>query len=274
MRSKSRAGLFTLMALVLILACGTAAASGELYQARTIVTGQGEESRKIGFATALPDVLVKVSGDPRLADEPAVAALAGRAASLVASYRYRDRMEGIPVHDEQGTRDRPFDLTVSFDQAEIDAALRSLGREPWTGSRPRIVMFVSVRPGGDAYLLAADGERGRDLREALAAAAERFGMTLALPSRAALSEARLGVETLPAADLATLDATIESAGGDVAMAGSLVWSDEALGWVAEWRLYSLGESYRWQISGVSFDAALRSAAAGAAQILSGHGPPK
>jgi hypothetical protein len=37
---------------------------------------------------------------------------------------------------------------------------------------------------------------------------------------------------------------------------------------------SIGQMYRWQIRGVSFDEAFRNAMAGAAQILSGHGLPR
>ena len=45
------------------------------------------------------------------------------AGDYVASFTYRDRLEGIPIHDEQGTYDRPHDLTVNVDPAKIDAAL-------------------------------------------------------------------------------------------------------------------------------------------------------
>jgi hypothetical protein len=63
-------------------------------------------------------------------------------------------------------------------------------------------------------------------------------------------------------------------GGDQALAGSLVWSDEALGWIAEWRLASGGKLYRWKVSGVGFDDAFRNALRGAAQVLSGNGAPE
>jgi hypothetical protein len=112
---------------------GDGAAAGnvdDLYQARTIVTGQGEVSRRVGFADCLEQVLVKVSGDSRLLDDPEITAMADEAGTFVADFHYRDRMAGIPVHDEQGTRDRPYDLTVSFDPTRIDTALRSLGHEP------------------------------------------------------------------------------------------------------------------------------------------------
>ena len=274
MAGRSRiAGPFVAVSMLLMLACGSAGASGDLYQAKTIVTGEGEENRRAGFATALEAVLVKVSGDPRLPGEPAVSALAGQAESFVADFRYRDRMEGIPVHDEQGTRDRPFDLTADFIPAKVNAALRSLGREPWTAPRPRIVILLGVRNGATAYSLARDGERGRDLREALAAAAERFGLAVSLPSRAMLAEAGVDADTAPA-DFADLGAPAKAARGDVALAGSLVWSNEALGWIADWRLDFHGESHRWNVGGISFDAAFRNGLGGAAQVLSGHGAPE
>jgi hypothetical protein len=160
MSSTSRASaLILLLAATVLLGYGNAFAAGvdELYQAQTIVTGQGEQSRRAGFPVCLEQVLVKVSGDPRLSGDPSVAALAEEAATLVTDFAFRDRMAGIPVHDEQGTRDRPYDLTVRFDPAKIDAALRALGREPWEGPRPRLAVFVGVEIGGTTYLLASDG---------------------------------------------------------------------------------------------------------------------
>src|SRR5262245_57121556 len=81
----------------------------DLYQAQTVVTGQGEANRAFGFAVCLKDVLVKVSGDLRLMRETRVDSLARNAGSFVRDFRYRDEQEGHPVRDEQGTRDRPYE---------------------------------------------------------------------------------------------------------------------------------------------------------------------
>jgi hypothetical protein len=191
----------------------------------------------------------------------------------VTDFAFRDRMAGIPAHDEQGTRDRPYDLTVRFDPAKIDAALRALGREPWKGPRPRLAALVGIEVGGTPYLLASDGKRGRDQREALAEAAARYGLPMALPDEAALAAAGLSHAKLQALDPGSLDAAAAAIGGDLALAGNLLWSEEALGWIADWRMDAGGESHRWQIRGVSFDDAFRNAMSGAAQILSGHGQP-
>ena len=61
-----------------------------LYQARTIVTGQREETRGPGLQRCLEDVLVKVSGDPLVLADPAIAGMKGHAASYVAGFRYRE----------------------------------------------------------------------------------------------------------------------------------------------------------------------------------------
>lgn len=271
----SRIGAVVAHLLLATLACGTGAAGADdLYEAQTIVTGQGEENRGVGFARALDIVLVKISGDPRLIGDPRVAAMAGEAGSFIETFRYRDRLAGIPVHDEQGTRDRPYDLFVDFQPDRIDAALRTLGRAAWLGPRPGVAVFLRVEHGTIRYLLARDGERGRDQREALATAAEQLGLPLILPSKAALSETGLSLENVAAADAASLDAAAKMVGGDVALAGNLVWSVPDLGWVADWRLASNHKSFAWRVKGVNFDEAFRNAMRGSAQILSGNGEPR
>jgi hypothetical protein len=251
-----------------------ATAAPDLYRDKTRVTGQTVEGRGPAIARCFTDVLVKVSGDARLLSDPRVVEAGKQAGALVMDYRYRDLMAGLPTNDEQGTRDRPYELTVTFDPAGIDAAVGTLGRKPWTAERPRLVVLLSVRQGAASYMLTADGSRGSVMRDALAESAERVGLRALLPSQGALAGlAGSKGEKWPPADRQKLDAAAKTAGGDVALAGRLVWSEAALGWVAEWQLTSEGRTYGWQLRGVSFDDAFRSAMRGAAQILSGHGPP-
>ena len=109
------------------------------YQAFDIVAGYNlERTRRVGFADCLPEVLVRVSGEPRLEHDPRVADLAAHADALVASYDYSDFLVRTgAVHDDQGTGDeRPYDLVVRFDHGKIDAVLRDLGTPPWQGQPP------------------------------------------------------------------------------------------------------------------------------------------
>ena len=270
---RGRRFLGSLGAVALIFVAVSPVPVDDLYRARTFVTGQGETNRGRGFALCLEDVLVKLSGDPSLLGDARLPPLKARAGDFVAAFHYRDRMAGIPVHDEQGTRERPYDLYVAFDHAAIDAALHGLGREPWR-TRPRVAVLLGVQDARARYVLASDGGRGLGQRQSLAETAARRGLPLVLPDSAILGRRGVTYSRLAAGEESPLAAAAKDAGGDVALVGTLAWSEPLLGWVAEWRLDWQGKSHRWLIRGVSFDDAFRNAVDGAELILSGHGEPR
>ncbi|MFD2058930.1 DUF2066 domain-containing protein [Mesorhizobium calcicola] len=262
-----------LLAIFAANSLARAAGVDDLYKSQTIVTGQGERNRQAGFKICLDAVLVRVSGDQRLLAKPEMTALRDKAGSFVTGFRYRDRMEGIPVHDEQGTHDRPHDLYCQYTPATIGPVLASLGSKPWLTERPRLAVFLSTEQGIRHFALDADDERGVLMRESFGNAAAPLAMQVTFPTAALLSQAGLDDKTLRDADMAKLDIAAKKAGADQALSGSIVWSDKELGWVADWRLAMAGKTYAWQVRGVSFDEAFRVAMRGAAQILSGNGQP-
>ncbi len=227
-----------------------------LYEARVVVTGTDMRSRPAGMAACLRDALVQVSGDPALLADPRVAALERGASALVASYDYVDRMSGLKHNDEQGSSDRPYYLTVRFDPARLDAALRTLGDAPYTGPRPTLLPIVLVRDARQQlFVLTKDGFHLLGQTEAFAAAADRYAMALRLPQAAELTDgaALSGPNLLP-------------------VTGTLLWSDAAHGWAAAWQASWDGRAADWSISGVSFDEAFRSAVRGTLGLVAGHPP--
>jgi hypothetical protein len=268
-----RAALLTIGLIIFGLASRPAVAvtTDELYQSQTIVTGQGEVNRQIGFRDCLDRVLIRVSGDQRLLEKPEMAALRDKAGSFVDSFRYHDRLEGIPIHDEQGTHDRPHDLTCLYKPATVDKLLASLGSKPWLGERPTLAVFLATEQGARHFVLSVEEERGKTMRESFANATDPLLMHVVFPKAAQLAD--LNENALRTDDMARLDLLAKQAGGAQALAGSIVWSDKELGWIADWRLADHGKTYRWQVRGVSFDEAFRVAIGGAAQILSGNGRP-
>ena len=236
--------------LALLLAAPAAQAAG-LYEAQAITTGTDSRERPQALAACLAQVLAKVSGNPALLDDPRVAALGPAAPGLLAGLAYLDRMGDIPHHDEQGTRDRPYDLLARFDPAGIDAALFGLGEVPWLvhRDRPRVFADIAIAPrGGPPLALLADTDADERHRAALLAAADRFGLPVLLrPSD--------GAPPLTPAVLR----------------GRIAWAGD--GWHGAWTLNWAGGQRAWSIRGVSFDEAYRNAVAGAAAALSGHALP-
>jgi hypothetical protein len=245
----------------------------DLYTARSIVTGQRDETRIPGFERALMDALRKVSGDPEISEDDVHAALAGNITDYVKGYSERDRMEGIPIHDEQGTRDRPFDLTVDFRSEKIDALLKGLGRTAWTGYRPRTLVLLAVNTDAMSYILTSDEDRGIDQRDSLTSAAWQSGIPLLLPAAENLATMELHPATLASANQETINELKRKTNADTVMLGSITWKSGMTGWNGEWNFTDTGRVHHWTIKDVNFDEAFRSAIRGEAQILSGHGEP-
>ncbi|MGY3622816.1 DUF2066 domain-containing protein [Bradyrhizobium sp. USDA 10063] len=250
-----------------------AAAAETLYRAQTIVTGQGEANRFVGFATCLEDVLVKVSGALKLESDPRLDAYKSRSADFVSAYSYHDQMAGRPKRDEQGTRDRPYDLIVDFDDKKINDVLDSLGVEPWLSRRPILGAFVQMEQGSRRYIATSDAKQSDLQRDSLLAAASKRGMMIVLPDVAALAKANINAAELLTTPSSTLASVAAERGGEVVLVGRLKWEDSDLGWATEWRMDWNGRTYRWQLRGVTFDEAFRRGIGGAAQILSGNGEP-
>ncbi len=245
----------------------------DIYTTRAVVTGTDERNRPLGFRLCFEDVLVKVSGDAGILSDRRFAALAAVAGQYVSTFSYRDRFEGKPVHDEQGTYDRPHFLTCQFDPQKIDSVLKMLGRKPWLGHRPRLIMILIVHGRTNSGLLSEDGVFDPDMREALANAAQRYGLTVNLPSVVTLQDNRINIDTAESIPVDRLLKVAELSDSELPLVGDLRWSDAALGWVAKWRLAVNGRRHRWSVSGVNYDEAFRNAVRGAARVLSGNGGP-
>jgi hypothetical protein len=252
---------------------GKAGGLDDIYTTRAVVTGTDERNRPLGFSLCLEDVLVKVSGDASILSDRRFAALAAAAGQYVSTFSYRDRFEGKPVHDEQGTYDRPHFLTCQFDPKKIDGVLKMLGRKPWLGRRPRLVLVLSVHGRTNSGLLSRDGVFDPDMREALANAAQRYGLTVSLPSVVTLQDNQINIGTAESIPTERLLKVAALSDGELPLVGDLRWSDAALGWVANWRLAVNGRGHSWSVSGVNYDEAFRNAVRGAARVLSGNGGP-
>src|SRR5882757_4929306 len=180
-----------------------ARAADDLYRAQAVVTGQGEANRIIGFASCLEDVLIKVSGALKLAGDPRLTAYKSSAGDFVKAYRYHDQMSGTPTRDEQGTRDRPYDLIVDFDEKKIGGLLEAIGITPWLSHRPSLAVFVAMEQGPRKYIVTADAQPSAAPRDALLAAAARRGMTIVLPDVAAVAKSGINAAELTAVPSST-----------------------------------------------------------------------
>ncbi|MER8912971.1 DUF2066 domain-containing protein [Mesorhizobium sp. M0761] len=236
-----------------------------LYRSSVIVTGDREETRVPAIPEGFALAAQKLTGNPDVVHNLTFASLATGAPAMVWSYTYHDRMFGRPIHDEQGTRDRPFDLTFQFDRTRMDHAMALLGERPWLGPRPKLALVIEVTDMARSYVLAADGVHGSDLRASFEDASALFAIPIIFAKEADLSAvAQENVDAIPHERLARLKSRL---GADIILVGHLHWETNEPGWHAVWRLPIGAEDTKWEIAGVNFDAAFRNAIGGAAKRM-------
>lgn len=245
----------------------------DIYVAQAVVTGKDERNRPLGFKLCFEDVLVRASGDETVLNSKRVPALAARAADYIDSFSYFDRLSGRPLHDEQGSYDRPHFLTCHFNPAKIDTVLASLGRRTWKAKRPTLAMIVTVRGRNRDGVLAKDGEFDPDMRESLGNAVQRYGLNVVLPAAEPLRANGITPTAAPGVIDGKAEALAKVAGADQPLLGDLAWSDKAHGWIATWRMKARGHRFTWSARGVNYDEAFRVALRGAMRALSGNGTP-
>ncbi|MGE0152710.1 MAG: DUF2066 domain-containing protein [Reyranellaceae bacterium] len=224
-----------------------------LYGGQAIVAGMFEPERTRGLRQVLLDVLVKVSAEPKLIDDPRVQPLLDRAKDFMTSYEYEDRMKGTPVRDEQGTRDRPHDLRIKFDPAKIDAALAELGLKSWTSDRPILLAWITIEYPGRKFILRKDGQDGLGQKQALEAAAIRRGMKI-----------------LVGEDFTIYPPLSTKPDETYILKGTLRWQPDKVSWHTNWQLTNLQKERSWSVDSPSFDEAFRNGVGEAAATLAGR----
>ena len=257
------------LALLFLVASVSAASAVEvktLYRAETIVTGVEEPERTRGFRAGLTDVIVKLTGDVRLAGSAALKPLLENPHPLVEAFEYEDRMKDIPVHDEQGTRDRPHFLRMTFKPEAVNGALKSLGLSRWGADRPMLAVWLGIRTAVGAYILTSGGEEGYGQRAVLTETAERRGVPILLPDAAA------HVVTFDDIANKKLDKLQDASPMADALLSGVLSMTETGYWTMIWRLDWQGRTRTWRMEEVSFDTALKDGLQTAALIFAGYEP--
>ncbi|MCY1272603.1 hypothetical protein D9M68_297080 [compost metagenome] len=203
---------------------------GNLYQVHEPVASQQPEERNAGLTRALQTLVVRLTGDQKAVQNPALAGYFKDPQQLISQYGYEDGP--------------PLALVVSFDQNATDAALRRAGLPLWGASRPSVVAWW-LNESSQGSNLVGDGQ---EAAAPLSRAAQHRGLPLRLPL-ADLGEQSLGTpENLASAQPEALRAASERYGAD-AILSVVARQDEAGKWQAQWQLWQGDERSQGQAQG-------------------------
>ncbi|MEA5444784.1 DUF2066 domain-containing protein [Gammaproteobacteria bacterium AB-CW1] len=234
-----RGALFLIILLWIPFLASLAAEPGvsgdALYEARVEVPDRSDASRQAGIREAGLRVLSRVTGfrDPK--DHPPLEPVVDELEQLVERFRIESGDNG------------EFSLWARFDPDSIDRRVREQGVPLWGRERPRVLVWLARRDGGDRDLL-TEGDVGREA-PALVQAANDRGLPLLFPI--------MDLEDRRTVDFADVwggfDDRILEASGRYSPNAILIGRVENVGgdlWRSRWALYQPDGVTRWQ-GGVS-----------------------
>ncbi|WP_286915305.1 MULTISPECIES: DUF2066 domain-containing protein [unclassified Pseudomonas] len=208
------------------LALASLAAQAEnvsgLYQVREAVEGQGAEARTAATAKALDTLVLRLTGDPKAAQSPALAEL---------------RKDPQQIINQVGTdAGPPESVMVEFDPGSTERALRKAGLALWGSNRPSILGWW-LNDNAEGSNLVGDGQASA---QPLRRAAQHRGLPLRLPLADLQEQLVANAKQLEGSDPAPLRQAAERYGADALLA---VHAQEADGkWQGKWQLW-LGKQH-------------------------------
>jgi len=203
--------------LALIAATAQAENVSGLYQVREPVTGQGGEARTAATAKALDTLVLRLTGDPKAVQSPALAALRKDPQQIINQ-----------VGSEAGP---PESVLVEFDPGSTERALRKAGLALWGSNRPSILGWW-LNDSADGSSLVGDGQASA---QPLRRAAQHRGLPLRLPLADLQEQLVANAKQIEGSNPAPLREASERYGADALLA---VHAQEADGkWQGKWQLW-------------------------------------
>ena len=188
-----------------------------LYQVREPVEGQGSEARAQATGKALDTLVLRLTGDPKAVQDPALAAL---------------RKDPQQIINQVGTEAGPPEsVLVEFDPGSTERALRQAGLALWGSNRPSILGWW-LNDSVEGSSLVGDGQA---VAEPLRRAAQHRGLPLRLPLADLQEQLVANAKLLEGNDPAPLREASERYGADALLA---VHAHETDGkWQGKWQLW-------------------------------------
>lgn len=218
-----------------------AATVAGLYEARVPVTDQSSAARSAALQQAFTTVLIKVTG---LRAVPApLAALAADALDYTQQYRF----EQVPPDPNALPATAPqapsLVLWAHFDPRKVNDAISAAHAPLWGAERPVTLVWLALQdtPGG-RLLPATDTS---NLMQALVAAAQQRGITLAFPQMDAVDRAALGVPDVTGFNLDRIRQASQRYHTEAVLVGSVTPFGTGQ-YAAHWQLLDGADQQTWQ----------------------------
>lgn len=230
-----------------------------LYQGVLPVSSQAATLRNQLANDALAQVLVKVSGNNTVLNNPTIRAQLGSAMSLMQEFGY--------VGAARAGSAKPWLLQVNFDPEGINKLLRDAGQPIWGQNRPLLMVWLDYEVSGHpASIIGADA--GSDVSVMLKQEADRRGLPVVFPAMDVTDIGQVSVNDITTMALPKLMNAASRYTRDGMLIGRI--QQTASGYNTQWKLVVGSDQWGWNITGNNLTDTLAAMADHVADALAGR----
>jgi hypothetical protein len=221
-----------------------------LFSVQIPVETRDREERLEAIKEGMRLVLVRITGDGSIAQNPEVNDVIRGAAGYVQRFSYAPAEEN-------------YELKIDFDETRLTKNLANRGLPVWGTERPSVLSWVVVSQGSSRFML---GERdGKKEREIMNLAAEDRGIPMIFPVLDVEDRNKVRVGDIVGGFYDTVDSASERYAADAILIGRV--QRQSGQWLGRWRLKEAEQTVVFESEGRDIDTVLTQGTNGAASYL-------
>ncbi len=228
-----------------------------VYEAVIPIAGQETEERDVALQLGFVDVLVRVTGDVFIADEPLIQPEIKRVAKYVSRFQYQENTQ-----EDALTK---LNLYIKFDKGAIANLLRDKGLPIWPVNRPEVLVWIAVEDGSNRYILSPDSDP--EIRNELIRIANKRGVPVLTPLMDINDMGQIRFSDVWAGFKEEILTASKRYGDSHVLVGRLFRAASG-NWDAKWTFWGMDSEENWNGSGENVTKAMTSGVDGLIGVLS------
>jgi hypothetical protein len=229
--------LFSLMMSILFpLSASYAVQVSSLYQAEILVASQTEDQKQQAVADGFLQVLIKLTGDAQIGNNPVIRLALRKADYYVQEYTYL-----APAADAS-----EYQIKIRYESDDINRLLKKAGVAYWGENRPLLLVWLSIEDGsGNAEIVASEapGNEYSTLKQQ----GRNYGVPLIFPMMDMDDMNKVSVNDVNSMTVSILSDAAKRYSPDALLIGNIS-KTTAAGVQGKWRLVLADNSWSWVIN--------------------------
>lgn len=230
-----------------------------IYESLVPIAGQEAQERDIALQLGFVDVLVRVTGDIYIANEPSIQSDIKNVAKYVSRFQYHENKSETAI--------TPLNLFINFDKAAIANLLRERGLPVWSSNRPAILVWLAVEDGSYRYIVSPDSDM--QVRNRLVHYSKIRGLPIITPLMDINDMGKIRFSDVWAGFKEEILVASERYGDSHILVGRLFRSASG-NWDAKWTFWGMDSEESWSGAGENINNVIASGVDGVVGVLSSY----